>query len=854
MNQDGKDNQTGSFSQLTPGQKIGHFKVLNQIGAGGMGTVFLAQDLELDRKVALKCLSLELSADEQFQARFKREAKILANLNHPNVVGIYEVFQAEGRWFIAMEYVEGKPLNELKNRSLEDNLQAAIDLARGLKTAHDAGIVHRDVKPANILVSHDGHVKILDFGLAKRDNDQDLTNLGTTAGTFAYMSPEQVRGMPIDKRSDLFSFGVVLYEMVVGRHPFRGEYAAEVTYKIVAEPPSALESGKYDVPQELLRIMVRCLEKDPIDRYQDASQLVDDLTHFQRVLKGGGQYSTDQLTPKPKSSVLVSPAETDLSRIPDKPPTPSKSLLTGGFIAAIAGVLLLIFWTPLQMKRSTAITFSPIDAEKRAVEILHQEGDALFGFDIYTFGGINDTVRKVQKCLGAEKTDFQSLEKWAPSSWYNTLAISADGQERYSIRTALDGRILSYHHFLRPDIKPDTASIDSIRTIAQFYAEKTLGLQLSRIREIAPAQSVTAGQVVTDLQWICPDTLAGNSVGELRASFLGSHLTNIGSSVTFPEILKRTIKDYWDYGSAAAFILWILGAVVLCIYVTRSGMWHFPSMKAFLLTSIPLALIGIFIAKFSYIVQLEIMGQSTAVFAIGFIFVIGAMIAIFYLTFAAVFGILGKIRPTILAGLALAPKGQIKKEAFAGSLAVGMTAGAIVYIVQSLYKHVVLLFYGGSPTGLAFAPTVSPRWVEVSDFFADVFVNIVMVGLALSFAVVLGRQQRLRNSGWLLIALVWTIIKGSFLTSDGMTNWLALSGLLLIAAILWVSVKYGIIAGILGMSAHEIIESGISFAHYGTPYYKNLGYFWIMFWFIIAAISIYYVIRKMTAEKPALSS
>jgi len=239
LNQDRDDEITGSSSQVSTGQTLGHFRVLSQIGVGGMGTVFLAQDLDLDRKVALKCLSPELAADEQFQARFRREARILANLNHPNVVSIYEVFQAEGRSFIAMEYLEGKTLSELKNRTLEEVCQTAIEIAAGLKTAHDAGIIHRDIKPANILVNKEGRVKLLDFGLAKRGTDQGVTRAGATAGTFAYMSPEQVRGATVDTRSDIFSFGIVLYELAFGRRPFRGEYAAEIAHRIVSDPPSA---------------------------------------------------------------------------------------------------------------------------------------------------------------------------------------------------------------------------------------------------------------------------------------------------------------------------------------------------------------------------------------------------------------------------------------------------------------------------------------------------------------------------------------------------------------------------------------------------------------------------------------
>ncbi|MFQ5639154.1 MAG: protein kinase [bacterium] len=279
------------------GKTISHYRILEQIGAGGMGEVYLAEDTELDRKVALKFLPPHYTEDPDINARFKREAKAAAALNHPNIITIYEVGEHEGKAFIAMEYVEGQSLREMMNTPLSppsrgelkggvSNLRKVVDLAsqicEGLREAHQAGIVHRDIKPDNILIDAKGRVKIADFGLAKAHGRTQLTEEGSTLGTLDYMSPEQARGEEVDHRSDIWSFGVVLYEMITGQLPFEGEYDAAVTYSIAHEDPEPLARYKTGVSDGLQRIIDKALDKEKETRYQNISDLLADLKREKR--------------------------------------------------------------------------------------------------------------------------------------------------------------------------------------------------------------------------------------------------------------------------------------------------------------------------------------------------------------------------------------------------------------------------------------------------------------------------------------------------------------------------------------------------------------------------------------------
>ncbi len=273
------------------GQTISHYRVLEKLGQGGMGIVFKAKDESLDRLVALKFLPSHLSDEEYGQARFIQEAKTASSLDHPNICTIHEISRTEdGQLFIAMAYYEGETLKEKIGRGPLEAAEAvniAAQIAQGLSRAHQNGIVHRDIKPANIMVTNDRQVKILDFGLAKLADETRLTRTGETLGTAAYMSPEQIQGMKLDHRSDIFAWGVVFYEMLAGRLPFEGEYHQALMYSILHDTPPSLSSLNPNIPHELDLIVAKALAKNPDERYQQTSELVEDLQMVARHLQTG---------------------------------------------------------------------------------------------------------------------------------------------------------------------------------------------------------------------------------------------------------------------------------------------------------------------------------------------------------------------------------------------------------------------------------------------------------------------------------------------------------------------------------------------------------------------------------------
>jgi serine/threonine protein kinase/Tfp pilus assembly protein PilF len=291
------------------GKTVSHYKILEKLGGGGMGVVYKAEDLKLDRFVALKFLPPYLCTEEDEKKRFIHEAKAASKLDHTNICTIHEIDQTEdGQIFIAMACYEGETLKQKIKKGplkIKEALDIAIQVSEGLKRAHEKKIVHRDIKPANIFITKDGVVKLLDFGLAKKSGQTKVTKTGMIMGTAAYMSPEQVKGNEVDKRTDIWSLGVVLYEMITGQLPFRGEYDQAVAYAIVHEEPEPISKLQSKMPVRFEALIKKSLQKNPDNRYQNLRHLLDDLN---RVIEKS-DVLPDQKTGNKKSvpSIAVIP-------------------------------------------------------------------------------------------------------------------------------------------------------------------------------------------------------------------------------------------------------------------------------------------------------------------------------------------------------------------------------------------------------------------------------------------------------------------------------------------------------------------------------------------------------------------
>ena len=346
------------------GQTISHYKITEKLGEGGMGVVYKAEDTNLKRPIALKFLAAHLLNDAEIKARFTREAEAAAALNHPNVCTVYEIDEVEGKNFISMAFIEGESLEErIKGGplKLKDALDIATQTAQGLQAAHEKKITHRDIKPANLMITGSGSkqlVTIMDFGLAQLADRSKLTRMDETMGTVTYMSPEQTYGAEIDHRSDIWSLGVVIYEMVTGQQPFKGHYDKAVMYSITSEEPEPMTALRTGVPMELELLVNKCLAKEAGKRYHSTADMVVDLETLSEKLKSGKSTILRPQVPDTASGPSVG-----AQRPAPERSQPSPRMLPAGLSVALAVAIAIIVWQALRSE--PALEPTPIPTYKR---------------------------------------------------------------------------------------------------------------------------------------------------------------------------------------------------------------------------------------------------------------------------------------------------------------------------------------------------------------------------------------------------------------------------------------------------------------------------------------------------------
>jgi serine/threonine-protein kinase len=399
------------------GQTIAHYKITEKLGEGGMGVVYKAEDTKLDRTVALKFLAGHLLNDDEAKARFLREAKAAAALDHPNICTVYEIGEAEGKTFLSMAFIEGEPLEAPIERgplSLKEALDIGRQIADGLEAAHEKRVIHRDIKPANVMVDAKGRATIMDFGLARLTEASRLTKADQTMGTVAYMSPEQAQGAEVDNRSDIWALGVVLYEMVAGVRPFKGEYDQALLYEVVHEEPEPLTSIRTGVPMELEVFVRKCLAKDPADRYGNAGETAKDLRMLADKLKSGR--STILRTEKPRG-------DTPTTTVARQAGTPPRTWLWPSVAAVLAVIAAAWAIFTLRPEPATApVRFSiplPEGQELKSAPAISKDGRIIaFAAErgaesqLYLRHLDSFETRTVAGSAGAEQPFFSPNGKW----------------------------------------------------------------------------------------------------------------------------------------------------------------------------------------------------------------------------------------------------------------------------------------------------------------------------------------------------------------------------------------------------------------------------------------------------------
>jgi serine/threonine protein kinase len=510
------------------GETILHYKILKKLGEGGMGVVYKGVDTKLKRDVAIKFLPRNISAKKEDKQRFEIEAQAAASLNHPNISIIYSIEEFNDDLFLVMEFIDGEELKNIAGTRdrvslpIEDVINYALQIAEGLDAAHKKEIVHRDIKSQNIMITKDGKVKIMDFGLAKLRNDVNITKTDTTLGTPAYMSPEQIKGEKIDQRTDIWSFGIVLYEMIAGQLPFKGEYDQAVIYSILNEMPEPIKMHRNDIPVELSNILDRLLQKNPLQRYLSAKEIIDDLGK----IKGKGIPETQST-----SSIAV-------LAFKDMSPQKDQDYLCEGLAEELINALTKIKSLRVTA-RTSAFAFKDKQLDIREIGLKLNVETVLEGSIQKSGNRLRITAQLINVGSGyhiwserydREMKDVFDIQDDITENIVQALKMVLTPQEKQSIASVATSEIEAYEYFLK--------GRRFLNQIALYEAREMFEKAVEKDPAYAPAYAGLAEAYSWIYEWHGAniEDLKAAQYNSLKASELAPHLA--GSHISYGYVLS----------------------------------------------------------------------------------------------------------------------------------------------------------------------------------------------------------------------------------------------------------------------------------------------------------------------------
>ncbi len=849
--------KTQTHIVLTEGTLIGNYRIVRKIGAGGMGEVYLAEDTQLQRKIAIKTLSPLLMADDDGKARFRREALAAAALNHPNIITVHEIGQFQGRLFIAMEYVEGESLSEVIGRD-EMPFTTIVDIAtqiiEGLSAAHKAGVIHRDIKPSNIMISREGRIKIVDFGLAKRTQDDNLTQAGSTIGTFAYMSPEQLQGEDVDHRSDLFSVGTVFYELSTGRRPFPGTHFTEITRNIVDHAPLPPEDFRSDMPFEFVHVLSKCFEKNPRLRYQNADEIRADLLRVRRELDGGA----DPMSTAAKAMAIERQGKRGKEDarivIPALPPLPPRKSLLALCVAGVLAFVCLILWPPADLWTLKSVALDSAGAEKIARQFLENMGFGMFGLSYYTSSSTENELQDIINYQKLPLSQRRRLSDFRPVFQYLTVAAGADRHQRYYVSTNSDGRVFAFKQIMHPDLITDSISADSAGIIAGHYLKSALGLNPDEFTSQTLMESVIDGRHIRQYRWQKDDSLPGGAAAYANVWLAGPLLVQAFPTIEFPQTLTQTIEDEENWMVIIGFSLLAISLMITIVICLRNRWFAMPGIRLFVILAAAVLLFYIFVSDFWRATLVEQGGGD--VFQgvmLGLLLLVPVFTVLLCACWGVIYGALKYTRPEILTGLSGLLKGRIPNAVWARSAVVGMSIGAVAALIFEYCPQLLSSVIGAPLEPPIVFGNITSISYQLSEITFGVIIFPLLLGAGMAAFTVLQREIHLGKWVWPIFIAIGTMLGGFFggALYPETVHYIAMA---IVVSLFFVSaVRFGLLAGSIVWFSARYIEMIVQLLNGSRLSFQFMGAFYLALWFTLLALSFYHILKAPRESLAAAS-